>query len=213
MTLDKFTIKAQETIQEAVNTAQRNGQQAIEPEHLLKGILVKGKDICQFLFQKTGANPTQIEKVVDGEIAHLPKVQGGEPYFSSTSNQLLQRAIDISKKMGDEFVSVEPLLIAMLEVQSTASRILRDAGINEKDLRAAISQLRQGDNVRSQSADDNYQSLSKYAKNLVEAARAGKLDPVIGPVTTHQKQPSAHRRARYRQDRHRGGTGRTYCAR
>ncbi len=180
MTLDKFTIKAQETIQEAVNTAQRNGQQAIEPEHLLKGILVKGKDICQFLFQKTGANPTQIEKVVDGEIAHLPKVQGGEPYFSSTSNQLLQRAIDISKKMGDEFVSVEPLLIAMLEVQSTASRILRDAGINEKDLRAAISQLRQGDNVRSQSADDNYQSLSKYAKNLVEAARAGKLDPVIG---------------------------------
>ncbi len=180
MTLDKFTIKAQETIQEAVNTAQRNGQQAIEPEHLLKGILVKGKDICQFLFQKTGANPTQIEKVVDGEIAHLPKVQGGEPYFSSTSNQLLQRAIDISQKMGDEFVSVEPLLIAMLEVQSTASRILRDAGINEKDLRAAISQLRQGDNVRSQSADDNYQSLSKYAKNLVEAARAGKLDPVIG---------------------------------
>ncbi len=180
MTLDKFTIKAQETIQEAVNTAQRNGQQAIEPEHLLKGILVKGKDICQFLFQKTGANPTQIEKVVDGEIAHLPKVQGGEPYFSSTSNQLLQRAIDISQNMGDEFVSVEPLLIAMLEVQSTASRILRDAGINEKDLRAAISQLRQGDNVRSQSADDNYQSLSKYAKNLVEAARAGKLDPVIG---------------------------------
>ena len=180
MTLEKFTIKAQETIQEAVDTAQRNGQQAIEPEHLLKGILVKGKDICQYLFQKIGANLTQIEKVVDGEIAHLPKVQGGSPYFSSTANNLLQRAMDISQKLGDEFVSIEPMLIAMLEVQSTASRILRDAGVNEKDLRAAVNELRKGENVKSQSADDNYQSLSKYAKNLVEAARAGKLDPVIG---------------------------------
>ena len=180
MTLEKFTIKAQETIQEAVDTAQRNGQQAIEPEHLLKGILVKGKDICQFLFQKIGANPTQIEKVVDGEIAHLPKVQGGSPYFSGTANNLLQRAVDISQKLGDEFVSIEPMLIAMLEVQSTASRILRDSGINEKDLRAAVNELRKGETVKSQSADDNYQSLSKYAKNLVEAARAGKLDPVIG---------------------------------
>ena len=157
-----------------------NGQQAIEPEHLLKGILQKGKDICHFLFQKAGVNPSQIEKVLDGEIAHLPKVQGGEPYFSSTSNKLLQRAMDISRQMGDEFVSVEPMLIAMLEVQSTASRILRDAGVNDKDLRAAVNQLRNGESVRSQSADDNYQSLSKYAKNLVEAARAGKLDPVIG---------------------------------
>ena len=180
MTLEKFTIKAQETIQEAVSIAQRNGQQAIEPEHLLKGILQKGKDICHFLFQKAGVNPSQIEKVLDGEIAHLPKVQGGEPYFSSTSNKLLQRAMDISRQMGDEFVSVEPMLIAMLEVQSTASRILRDAGVNDKDLRAAVNQLRNGESVRSQSADDNYQSLSKYAKNLVEAARAGKLDPVIG---------------------------------
>ncbi len=180
MTLEKFTIKAQETIQEAVSIAQRNGQQAIEPEHLLKGILQKGKDICHFLFQKAGVNPSQIEKVLDGEIAHLPKVQGGEPYFSSTSNKLLQRAMDISRQMGDEFVSVEPILIAMLEVQSTASRILRDAGVNDKDLRAAVNQLRNGESVHSQSADDNYQSLSKYAKNLVEAARAGKLDPVIG---------------------------------
>ena len=180
MTLEKFTIKAQEAIQEAVDTAQRNGQQAIEPEHLLKGILVKGKEICQFLFQKMGANPIQIEKVVDGEIAHLPRVQGGQPYFSSISNNLLQRAADLSQKMGDEFVSIEPMLIAMLEVQSTVSRILRDAGVNEKDLRAAINQLRNGERVKSQSADDNYQSLSKYAKNLVEAARAGKLDPVIG---------------------------------
>ena len=180
MTFDKFTIKAQEAVQEAVSTAERNGQQAIEPEHLLKGILVKGKDICNYIFQKLGANAAQVEKVTDSEIAHLTRVQGGEPYFSSTTNTVLQRTLDISQKMGDEFVSIEPMLIALLTVQSTASRILRDAGVGENDLRAAINELRQGSNVRSQSAEDNYQSLSKYAKNLVEAARAGKLDPVIG---------------------------------
>ena len=180
MTFDKFTIKAQEAVQEAVSTAERNGQQAIEPEHLLKGILVKGKDICNYIFQKVGANVAQVEKVTDSEIAHLSRVQGGEPYFSSTTNTVLQRTLDISQKMGDEFVSIEPMLIALLTVQSTASRILRDAGVGENDLRAAINELRQGNNVRSQSAEDNYQSLSKYAKNLVEAARAGKLDPVIG---------------------------------
>ncbi len=180
MTFDKFTIKAQEVVQDAVQTAQRNGQQAIEPEHLLKGILVKGKDVCNYLFQKLGANPTQIEKVVDGEISHLPRVQGGEPYFSSTTNTLIQRTMDISQKMGDEFVSIEPMLLAMLEVQCTAGRILKDAGVNSQQLRAAIQNLRQGDTVKSQSGDENYQSLSKYAKNLVEAARAGKLDPVIG---------------------------------
>ena len=180
MTFEKFTIKAQEAVQEAVSTAERNSQQAIEPEHLLKGILVKGKDICNYIFQKTGANGTQIEKVTDSEISHLARVHGGEPYLSSTTNTVLQRTLDISQKMGDEFVSIEPMLIALLTVQSTASRILRDAGINENDLRAAINELRQGNNVKSQSAEDNYQSLSKYAKNLVEAARAGKLDPVIG---------------------------------
>ena len=161
MTFDKFTIKAQEVVQEAVQTAQRNGQQAIEPEHLLKGILVKGKDVCNYLFQKLGANPTQIEKVVDGEISHLPRVQGGEPYFSSTTNTLIQRTMDISQKMGDEFVSIEPMLLAMLEVQCTAGRILKDAGVNSQQLRAAIQNLRQGDTVKSQSGDENYQSLSK----------------------------------------------------
>ena len=180
MTFEKFTIKAQEAVQEAVSTAERNGQQAIEPEHLLKGILVKGKDICNFIFQKVGANSTQIEKVTDSEISHLTRVHGGEPYLSSTFNTVLQQTLDISQKMGDEFVSIEPMLIALLTVQSTASRILHDAGVNEKDLRAAINELRQGGKVKSQSAEDNYQSLSKYAKNLVEAARAGKLDPVIG---------------------------------
>ena len=180
MNFDKFTIKAQETVQEAINTAQRMQQQYVEPEHLLKGILVKAKDICGYIFQKIGANTAQIEKVVDSEISHLPRVQGGETYCSSTTNNVLLRTQEISQKMGDEFVSVEPMLMALLDVQSTASRILKDAGVTTNDLNAAIQSLRQGNKVNSQSAEDNYQSLSKYAKNLVEAARAGKLDPVIG---------------------------------
>ena len=180
MTFDKFTIKAQEAMQEAINTAQKMQQQYVEPEHLLKGILVKAKDICSYIFQKIGANTSQIEKVVDSEISHLPRVQGGDTYYSSTTNNVLQRTQDLSQKMGDEFVSVEPMLMALLDVQSTASRILKDAGVTMDDLKAAIQSLRQGNKVNSQSAEDNYQSLSKYAKNLVEAARAGKLDPVIG---------------------------------
>ena len=180
MTFDKFTIKAQEAMQEAINTAQKMQQQYVEPEHLLKGILVKAKDICSYIFQKIGANTAQIEKVVDSEISHLPRVQGGDTYYSSTTNNVLQRTQDLSQKMGDEFVSVEPMLMALLDVQSTASRILKDAGVTMDDLKAAIQSLRQGNKVNSQSAEDNYQSLSKYAKNLVEAARAGKLDPVIG---------------------------------
>ncbi len=180
MTFDKFTIKAQEAVQEAIQTAQRNGQQAIEPEHLLKGILVKDKDISNYLFQKMGANPSQIERIVDSEITHLPKVQGGDPYFSSATNTLLQRSLDYSTQMGDEFVSVEPILLAMVAIPSTASRILKDAGITEEGMKAAIASLRQGSKVQSASGDENYQSLSKYAKNLIEAARNGKLDPVIG---------------------------------
>ena len=180
MTFDKFTIKAQEAMQEAINSAQQRGQQYVEPEHLLKGVMVKGKDVCNFLFQKLGINANQVGKVLDSEIDHLPRVQGGDTYYSSTTNIVLQRTLDISQKMGDEFVSIEPLIIALLEVPSTASRILKDAGMNDKDLREAIKALRKGDTVKSQSAEDNYQSLNKYAKNLVEAARAGKLDPVIG---------------------------------
>ena len=180
MNFDKFTIKAQEAMQEAIQDAQNRGQQYVEPVHLLKGIMAKAKDVCNYLFQKMGVNASQIEKAVDSEAEHLPRVQGGETYYSSDTNNVLQRTIDISKKMGDEFVSIEPMLIAILQVPSTASRILKDAGVNEKDLRAAISALRKGSNVNSQSADENYQSLEKYAKNLVEAARAGKLDPVIG---------------------------------
>lgn len=181
MTFDKFTIKAQEAVQAAVNIAQRNGQQTIEPVHLLSGIIEKAPDVTNYIFQKLGMNGNQIAMLLQQEMQHLPRVQGaGQPYLSGDTNQILINAEDIAKKMGDEFVSVEPILLAILKGNSTATRILKDAGANEKDLTAAIQALRQGQNVKSQSADENYQSLEKYAKNLVEQARSGKLDPVIG---------------------------------
>jgi ATP-dependent Clp protease ATP-binding subunit ClpB len=180
MTLDKFTIKAQEAVQQAVNSAQLNGQQVIEPVHILKGVLEKAKDVTNFIFQKLGVNAQQIEMLVDSEIKHLPKVQGGQPYLSNDSNNVLVHAQELSQKMGDEFVACESLLQALLTVNSTASRIMKDAGCTEKDMLKAIQELRQGQKVQSQSADDNYQSLEKYAKNLVDLARKGKLDPVIG---------------------------------
>ena len=180
MTLDKFTIKAQEAVQEAVNTAQRNGQQTIEPVHLLAGVLNKAKDVTAFLFQKLGVNAQQIDTLVQTELQHLPRVTGGEPYLSGDANRVLLKAQEYAQKQGDDFVSCEPILLALLTDGATAGRILKDAGITEKDLRAAIQELRQGQKVQSQSADDNYQSLEKYAKNLVDMARQGKLDPVIG---------------------------------
>ncbi len=181
MTFDKFTIKAQEAVQAAVNIAQRNGQQTIEPVHLLSGIIEKAPDVTNYIFQKLGMNGNQIAMLLQQEMQHLPRVQGAaQPYLSGDTNQILINAEDIAKKMGDEFVSVEPILLAILKGNSTAARILKDAGANEKDLTAAIQALRQGQNVKSQSADENYQSLEKYAKNLVEQARSGKLDPVIG---------------------------------
>mgnify|MGYP004633371545 FL=1 len=181
MTFDKFTIKAQEAVQAAVNIAQRNGQQTIEPVHLLSGIIEKAPDVTNYIFQKLGMNGNQIAMLLQQEMQHLPRVQGaGQPYLSGDTNQILLNAEDTAKKMGDEFVSVEPILLAILKSNSTAARILKDAGANEKDLTAAIQDLRQGQNVKSQSADENYQSLEKYAKNLVEQARSGKLDPVIG---------------------------------
>ena len=181
MTFDKFTIKAQEAVQAAVNTAQRNGQQTIEPVHLLSGIIEKAPDVTNYIFQKLGMNGGQISMLLQQELQHLPRVQGGgQPYLSNDTNQILINAEDTTRKMGDEFVSVEPILLAILKGNSTAARILKDAGANEKDMLAAIQALRQGQNVKSQSADENYQSLEKYAKNLVEQARSGKLDPVIG---------------------------------
>ena len=180
MTLDKFTIKAQEAIQAAIDLASRNGQQVIEPLHILAGIMEKGKDVVNYLFHKSGINLQIVESAVQSEITHLPKVSGGEPYLSPDANKVIQTTMDESQKMGDEFVSIEPLLLALLKVNSSASRILKDAGCTEEIMRAAIKELRKGSKVQNQSGDENYQALSKYARNLVEYARSGKLDPVIG---------------------------------
>jgi len=180
MTLDKFTIKAQETVQQAVNIARQNGQQSIEPVHLLKALMDKAQDITSFIFQKLGVNVQQLDMLAQQEMQHLARVQGGEPYLSNDSQKVLQKAEDLSRELGDEYVSCEPILLALLTVNSTVSRMLKDAGATEKDMRQAILELRRGQKVQSQSADDNYQSLDKYAKNLVDLARTGKLDPVIG---------------------------------
>ena len=180
MTFDKFTIKAQETVQEALRIAEQAGQQSIEPVHLLQGLLTKGKEVTNFIFQKLGVNPSQIQQLVQSEIAHLPKVSGGQPYFSNDTDKVLQTTVDLSQSMGDQFVGLEPLLLALLTVTTTASRILKDAGCTEKEIRKAIEELRKGEKIQTQSGDENYQALEKYAKNLVNDARAGKLDPVIG---------------------------------
>ena len=175
-----FTIKAQETVQEALRIAEQAGQQSIEPVHLLQGLLTKGKEVTNFIFQKLGVNPSQIQQLVQSEIAHLPKVSGGQPYFSNDTDKVLQTTVDLSQSMGDQFVGLEPLLLALLTVTTTASRILKDAGCTEKEMRKAIEELRKGEKIQTQSGDENYQALEKYAKNLVNDARAGKLDPVIG---------------------------------
>lgn len=180
MSFDNFTIKSQEAIQEAVNQVNRRGQQIIEPVHLLAGVLKVGENVTNFIFQKLGMNAQQINLVLDKQLESLPKVSGGEPYLSRESNEVLQKANEFASGLGDQFVSVEALILALLKVNSTASKILKDAGMNEKELRLAIQELRQGSKVNSQSADDNYQALSKYANNLNEQAREGKLDPVIG---------------------------------
>ena len=180
MNLNKFTIKAQEAVQEAVARVQRQGQQNIEPEHLLAGVLKAGEQVVQFVFRKLGVSPTLVQQATDAQIGSLPRVQGGEPYLSRQSSEVLTKAEDLAQKQDDEFVSIEHLLEAILAVNSTASKILKDAGVTEKELSAAIKELRGGQKVTSQSSEDTYQSLSKYAKNLVDEARAGRLDPVIG---------------------------------
>ena len=180
MNFNNFTIKSQEAVQEAVNLVQSRGQQAIEPEHLMAGLLKVGENVTNFIFQKLGINGQQIETVLDRQIASLPKVSGGEPYLSRDANEVLQKAVEVSKELGDEYVSLEAILLALLNVKSTVATMLKDAGLTDKELRAAIQELRQGQNVTSQSSEDTYQSLNKYAINLIEAARSGKLDPVIG---------------------------------
>ena len=180
MNFNNFTIKSQEAVQQAVNITQARGQQAIEPVHLLAGVLKVGENVTNFIFQKLGMNAQQIALVIDKQIDSLPKVSGGEPYLSRESNEILQRAVQYSKEMGDEFVSLEAIILALLNVKSTVATILKDAVMTDKELRSAIAELRKGEKVTSQSSEDTYQSLSKYAINLNEAARSGKLDPVIG---------------------------------
>ena len=180
MTFDKYTIKAQEAVQAAVQAAQQGHQQSVEPIHLLSGIINKGKDITNFVFQKLGANAQSIEMALQQELQHLPKVDGGQPYLSNDLTQVVNNAEAISQQWGDEFVSIEPLLLSLMKGNNTAGRIMKDAGCTEDGMRKAIEELRQGQKVQSQSGDENYQSLDKYAINLVERARQGKLDPVIG---------------------------------
>ena len=180
MNFNNFTIKSQEAIQQAVNLVQSLGQQTIEPEHILSGILKTGENVTNFLFQKLGINRQQITTALEKQIASLPKVSGGEPYLNRETNEILQKAIEYSKELGDEYVSLEAIILAILNVKCAASSILKDAGMTDKELRTAINELRQGQKVTSPSSEDTYQSLNKYAINLIEAARTGKLDPVIG---------------------------------
>ena len=180
MNFNKLTIKAQEAIQEAVNQAKAKGQQVIEPVHIMEGVLKSDEQIISFLLQKTGANKKKVETEIEAAIRTLPKVSGGEPYLSRESNQVLTKAEEIAGKNGDEFVSIEPLLVAILEVKSSASDILKSNGVTKAELEKAITELRNGQKVTSQSAEESYQALSKYAVNLNDAAKSGKLDPVIG---------------------------------
>ena len=180
MNLNNFTIKAQEAVQQAVQLATQNGQQAIETIHLLKGVIMTGESVTNFIFQNLGVNIQNLNRVLDAQISSLPKVSGGEPYLSSEANTVLQKAIGYSSKMGDQYVSLEPIILALFTEKSTASQILKDAGMTENELRQAIEELRKGNKVTSQSAEDTYDALGKYAINLNERARSGKLDPVIG---------------------------------
>ena len=180
MNFNSFTIKSQEAIQKALEYTRSAGQQQIEPVHLLKAIITEGESLIKFIFQKVGANLALVSQQVDKEIGTLPKVSGGEPYLSRYSNDVLQKSLDIAKKMGDEYVTLEAILLALFEVNSPASTILKDAGLSEKELKSAIDELRKGKKATDQGAEDTYNALSKYAINLNERARTGKLDPVIG---------------------------------
>ena len=180
MNFDNFTIKSQEVVQQALQTAQQNGNQAIEPEHLLKALLDKGESVVKFVFQKLGVNQQLIAMQIDKALATLPKVSGGEPYLSRESNDVLLRAVDFAKTLGDEYVTVEAIMLALLKVNTKVSTWLKDAGVTEQEMMAAVKELRKGSTATNQSAEDSYNALSKYAINLNERARSGKLDPVIG---------------------------------
>ena len=180
MNFNNFTIKSQEAVQKAVDMATRRNQQSIEPTHLLLGVMDVGESLIGYLFQKLGVNTSLLKTALDREVDTLPKVSGGEPYLSRESNTVLQKAVDYSSKLGDQFVPLEAIIMAILQTSCTASKILKDAGVAEKELGLAIDELRKGQKVKDASAEDTYNSLSKYAINLNERARSGKLDPVIG---------------------------------
>lgn len=180
MNFNNFTIKSQEVVQKAIDYTKQAGQQQIEPVHILKAIISEGESIVNFIFQKTDINLNAVKSGVDTQIASLPKVSGGDVFLSRESNDALQKAIDFAKSNGDEYVSIEAMLIGIFEVKSKASQILKDAGLTEKALKSAVTELRKGNTVKDQSAEESYQALSKYAINLNDRARNGKLDPVIG---------------------------------
>ncbi len=181
MNFNNFTIKSQEAIQKAFELTKGNGNQAIEPVHLLKGVIEEGESLVKFIFAKVGANLPVLNQQLEREIASLPKVSGGsEPYLSRYSNDVLQKALDVAKKQGDEYVTLEAMLVALFEINSPASTIMKDAGLGASELQSAIAELRKGKKATDQGAEEQYNALSKYAINLNERARSGKLDPVIG---------------------------------
>lgn len=181
MNFDNFTIKAQQALQQAVDRAQQNGQQAITPVHLLAGVLAVGENVTKFIFGKLGVNERSLQAAVNQDLMHQPRVSGGtSPYLDQEANDVALKAQSFAQKAGDTYVGLEPLLQALLEVKSTASQMLKDAGVNAEGLKKAIEELRGGQKATSQSSEDTYQALAKYARNLVEEAREGKLDPVIG---------------------------------
>ena len=180
MNFNNFTIKSQEAIQKAVEYTREASNQAIEPIHLLKGVVNVGDSLVNFIFQKVGASTHHLYSLIDKEISSLPRVSGGEPYLSRESNDVLNKALEIAKKRGDQYVTIESLLMSNFLVKSSASMVLKDLGLTEHDLNAAIDELRKGKNASEQNAEDTYNALNKYAINLNERAREGKLDPVIG---------------------------------
>ena len=180
MNFNNFTIKSQEAIQQAVQLVSQHGQQSIEAAHLMKAVIMSGESVVNFLFQKLGVNVQNLNQLLERQIDSYPKVSGGEPYLSGETNSILQKAIDYCSKMGDQYVSLEHIILALFTEKSVVSQMLKDAGVTEKELRLAIEELRKGNKVTSQSAEDTYGALNKYAINLNERARSGKLDPVIG---------------------------------
>ncbi|EJX03699.1 ATP-dependent chaperone protein ClpB, partial [gut metagenome] len=178
MKFDNFTLKAQEAVQQAVERATGNGQQAIHATHLLAGVLAVGENVTQFIFGKTGVNASRLEAAVNAALQSGPRVQGGEPYLDREANEVLNKAQQLAQKAGDSFVGLEPLLMALLDVKSTAAQLLKDAGLTMEGLQAAVKELRGGKKADSATSEDSYQALAKYARNLVEEARNGKLDPV-----------------------------------